>query len=123
LDIRDFDHQPEIRTSLEETKVPPTNTAIKIESMNTGEPNSRTDISMSGMLSKNRMPSSIEKYSQRKSGPVPIQGGSQYPIYNGQSPSVAQGFPKYSENMETQPPLDFICSSRSIHYVSLNNNR
>ena len=126
LDIRDFDHQPEIRTSLEETKLLPTNTAIKIEPIHTGEPNPRTDSSMSGMLLKNRIPLQTEKHTQRKPGYVPTQRGSQYPICNGQSHSVPQGFPKHPETIETQPPLDFMGPSRPISYppsVPLNNNR
>jgi hypothetical protein len=98
IDIRDFDHQLEVKSPQEETKYIPTSTTIKTDSIYPGELNPRVDASMSGMLSRNRAPST-DKYGQRKPGLVPIN--SQYPMYNGQSPSMAQGYPGMEQPLDT----------------------
>lgn len=121
INLHDIDQLPEPKAPNEELKGVSLNSTVKTEPMHDIGANPRPDFSMSTMISRTRAPTAPDKYMQRKSGPMmqpAMQASPQFPMYNGQSPSMSQGPSRYQDanSMELQQPTESIGSARSMQY-------
>eukprot|EP00826_Nyctotherus_ovalis_P014737 TRINITY_DN1412_c0_g1_i6.p1 TRINITY_DN1412_c0_g1~~TRINITY_DN1412_c0_g1_i6.p1 ORF type:complete len:429 (+),score=32.19 TRINITY_DN1412_c0_g1_i6:341-1627(+) len=120
LDLKDFNQTVELKPYEELKGI--SNPPVKTEPSYEVAPNQRMDKAMSSMVSRNHAPVMGDKYGQKRAGHIHMPPGAQFPIYNGQSPSMHQGgVPRYPEagTVEVQPPAEAVNFSRSAPYHSL----